>query len=227
MMSETYRQASVTGAGQVEADPANRLFGRQTIRRLPAEAVRDSLLVLSGQLNRKGGGPGVLPPFPPGVAVDPKVWSVSPDPADHRRRSIYLFVRRNLRFPVLDVFDSPDTNVSCARRDDGVSAPQALHLLNDREIRGQARRLAESLLSTHRTDDAALAEAYRRVLNRDSEPGERERLLDFLANQTALLAVQAVPGESQWPEGVSQARGEAWTDLCHSLFNLNEFIYVD
>ena len=99
-------------------DPENRALWCFPRRRLDAEVIRDALLLVSGQLVQQAGGPGVRPPLPQEL-VDTLLkdqWPVSPQPADHYRRSIYVFARRNLRLPILEAFDRPDANASCSRR---------------------------------------------------------------------------------------------------------------
>ncbi|MBW3543270.1 MAG: DUF1549 and DUF1553 domain-containing protein, partial [Planctomycetes bacterium] len=125
-------------------DPENRLFWRMNRRRLEGEAIRDALLFVSDRLTQRRGGPGVRPPLPPELLVTllKDQWPVTPDEVDHRRRSVYLFVRRNLRYPILSVFDQPDTNASCAVRGRSTTAPQALVLLNSELTLDCAQELA-------------------------------------------------------------------------------------
>src|SRR5205814_6873010 len=112
-------------------DPDNRLLARMNRKRMEGEAIRDAMLSAAGRLSLRRGGPGVRPPLPAEVAatlLNTKQWIVSPDAEDHRRRSIYLFVRRNLRYPLFDAFDRPDTNASCPRRHPSTLPPQSLIL---------------------------------------------------------------------------------------------------
>ena len=106
-------------------------------RRLDAEGVRDAMLAVSGELNPKMGGPGVLAPlekevedliFTEAEVVD--LWPEDRDPREHLRRSLYLFRKRNVRYPLLESFDSPDTQFPCPRRETSTHALQALNLLN-------------------------------------------------------------------------------------------------
>ena len=82
-------------------DPENLFFGRMNRQRLEGEVIRDSLLAVSGRLNLDLGGPGVFPPIPAEALKGSKGWTTSPDPKDVARRSVYIFSRRNLRFPFL------------------------------------------------------------------------------------------------------------------------------
>src|SRR5687767_5501357 len=99
---------------------------------------RDAELAVRGLLNLKMGGPGVFPPLPAESKVGTKAWPVTVDPAEHIRRSLYILVRRNVLYPLLETFDSPDTNLSWARREVSTTAPQALALLNSAESRASA-----------------------------------------------------------------------------------------
>src|SRR5262245_57568643 len=133
--------------------------------RLEGEAVRDALLAASGRLDRRLGGPSVFPPLPAG-AEGIKGWSVSPDPRDHGRRSVYVFARRNLRFAFLEAFDLPDSNLSCPKRERSTTATQALALLNAPEVADAARALAARVSREADTQEGHVALAYRLVLGR-------------------------------------------------------------
>ena len=109
-----------------------RLLWHRRRQRLDGEAIRDAMLVAAGQLSPRRGGPGIRPPLPAEITETllKDQWKVSGDDEDHRRRSIYLFVRRNLRYPIFDVFDRPDTMASCAMRHESTTATQSLTQLN-------------------------------------------------------------------------------------------------
>jgi hypothetical protein len=108
-------------------------------------------------------------------------WIVSPDSEDHRRRSIYLFVRRNLRYPLFDAFDRPDTNASCPRRNRSTIAPQALILLNSEFSLDAARHLAGFVFAhAGNSYDDQIKLAYRRVLGRLPTPEESMVAVRFL-----------------------------------------------
>src|SRR5262249_58565746 len=94
-----------------------------------------------GGLNGEVGGPGWLPPLPAGVETRGG-WRKDEDPSEANRRSVYVFVRRNTRYPMFEVFDMPDTHESCPRRNATVTAPQALELLNNELVLDWSRSLA-------------------------------------------------------------------------------------
>jgi hypothetical protein len=232
--SATYRQSSTPDERALAEDPENTLYGRMFRRRLEGEAVRDALLAASGQLDRRVGGPSVFPDLPPGIETRGG-WSRSPAESDRNRRSLYVFVRRNLKYPLFDAFDAPDTNVTCPERNISVNAPQALMLMNSELILDTARHLAGRVLAG--ADDRAdlpglVRAAYRLTLGRHAEAPEVDRGVAFLEAQPALLSARAEDARSlglpaPMPEGHDLAQGAALVDYCHVLINLNEFVFVD
>src|SRR5206468_8605982 len=121
------------------------------------------------RLSDASGGPGIMAPLPNeliGTLLKGQ-WKTSSNEDDHRRRSVYLFVRRNLRYPLFDAFDRPDTNASCPRRNVSTTAPQSLMLLNSQFSLASARDLAGFV--NQRADgsvDEQINLAYRRTLTR-------------------------------------------------------------
>ncbi|HMC65831.1 MAG TPA: DUF1549 and DUF1553 domain-containing protein, partial [Gemmataceae bacterium] len=113
LTSATYRQSTRISPEAVSTDPSNALLCRMNRLRLEGEIIRDSLLAVSGRLKGTLGGPGVFPPVPAEALQGTTAWKVSADPRDHVRRSVYIFARRNLRFPFLEAFDLPDSTLSC------------------------------------------------------------------------------------------------------------------
>lgn len=191
------------------ADPDNRWLARGRRRRLEAEAIRDAMLAVSGELNRKQGGPGVFAPLPDAVASTllENQWPVTENEAEHARRSIYMFARRNLRAPLLEAFDKPDSNLSCPRRSATTIAPQALHLLNSEFALKRANRFAARIEQSSDHNDVRIEQAYLVALGRLPMAHETTACMQFLSGTDAT--------ESKWPA------------LCHALLNLNEFVYVD
>ncbi|MDR3637401.1 MAG: DUF1549 and DUF1553 domain-containing protein [Isosphaeraceae bacterium] len=232
--SATYRQSSVPSAKSLADDPENALVTRMFRRRLEGEAVRDALLAVSGELDRRVGGPSVFPDLPPGVETRGG-WDRSASAADRNRRSVYVFLRRNLKYPLFDSFDAPDTNVTCPERNVSVNAPQALMLLNSSLVLDHARALAGRVLEEvqERHEPAQLvARAYRLAFGRQPDDGERQRGVRFLEEQSGLVSERAGhPGASALPrpspDGYDRAQGTALVDFCHALLNLNEFVFID
>ena len=202
LLSATYRQSSSVSPAARAADPENKCYSRMSRVRLEGETIRDSLLAISGQLNPQMGGPGVFPPIPKEIFAGAKGWPVNEKASDYSRRSIYVFSRRNLRFPFLEVFDAPDSNLSCPVRERSTTAPQALTLLNAEEVMTAAQLTADRLKREAASADDQIVLAYRLTLARAPTSREAAIARDFL--------VQA-PLE----------------EFCRALFNLNDFIYVE
>jgi hypothetical protein len=202
LLSATYRQSSRPDPVALKQDPANRLLSRMNRVRLEGEIIRDSLLAVAGRLSQKMGGPGVRPPVPAETLRGSAGWKASPDPHDHVRRSVYIFARRNLRFPFLEAFDLPDSNLSCPKREHSTTGPQALALLNSFDVIQAAQGLAARITFPAKTAEERIVFLYRLTLGR--RPSETEqRLSRRFLKETSL------------------------TDLCRALFNVNEFIYID
>jgi len=221
LMSETYQQRSdgvmeywgngpqlnpqhsSTPTLQYSIDPENRLLWRMNRLRLEGEVIRDSLLAISGQLNPGMGGPGIFPPVPKAVVAGSKGgWPRNDHARDDSRRSVYIFARRNLRFPFLEVFDAPDSNLSCPVRERSTTAPQSLTLLNADEVTTAAALTAARLEKEARTTDEQVKLAYRLALGR--KPSEKELSIarEFLAKSPL-------------------------HEFCRALFNLNDFVYAE
>lgn len=237
LLSSTYRQASRPGhavqfeqtlqqiaetfATSTAEDPQNRLLTRQNRRRLEAEAIRDSLLACSLQLSRRKGGRGVMPPLPLEIrkSIRKDHWKVSQHREDHHRRSVYLFVRRNLRFPFLEVFDRPDTNASCPDRVESTIAPQSLALLNSELSMDSAAKLASYIQQQTNDQGKQIRLCFVQTLGRLPDELEFKSCVEFLA----LMGSDNATNEEK--NGESPQSG--LKSLCLSLFNLNEFIYID
>lgn len=228
--SSTYRQAS---GPFPDSDPKNRYLSRFPRKRLTGEELRDAMFAASDSLNFAAGGPGVRPPLPTELTrtLLRDQWKVAEREADHYRRSIYVFARRNLRYPVFEVFDRPDANASCPDRTRSTTAIQSLHLLNSQMALDAARRLAGSVLSTAKTRPEQIEMAFLRVLNRHPEPSELEELSAFVEQQATLLVAESRAGTLAVPipptDSVSPHDAAAMVDLCLAMWNLNEFLYVD
>lgn len=196
-----------------QRDPTAELLSRFPRRRLDGEAIRDAMLLVAGQLNLKAGGPGVRPPLPSELTgtLLKNQWKVTPDPSEHNRRSIYVFARRNLRYPIFEVFDRPSANSSCAARVESTTAPQSLHLLNSEFSLKIASEFAASITADHAEQSGRIDAAFRRALGRPAEPGERAIAVQFLARHAE----------------VTDSSTDPLTHLCLSLLNSNEFVFID
>jgi hypothetical protein len=208
VMSKTYRQSSsgAASAAAVEKDPDNRWLWRFNRRRLEAEELRDAMLAASGALSEKIGGPSVMVPIDADLVkalYKPSQWQVTQDASEHNRRSVYLMAKRNLRLPFFEVFDQPDTQVSCPRRESSTHAPQALELLNGAIANGQAEKFAARLAREAGPDPVKQADlAWKLAAGRLPSATERQMAVAFLKSQPA-------------------------REFALAMFNLNGFLYVE
>jgi hypothetical protein len=228
MLSNVYQESSASQTQAAQIDPDNKLMWRFERRRMEGEAIRDSMLFVSGLLNPKMGGPGVFPPLPDGVTRGSKYlgWPTEKNPADGNRRSVYVFVKRNLRYPLFEAFDFPDTHESCARRFATVNPTQPLALMNDELVRGWATALASRVLNDQGLmPEQQVERAFRIVFNRAPKDEERKTILEFLDKQAAEIGARIAKPATV--TGMDPARTAAFVDLCQALLNSNEFEYVN
>jgi len=228
--SATYRQSNKPDAKLATDDPENTLFGRTNRRRLDAEGVRDAMLAVSGELNSRIGGPGVLAPlekevkdliFTEAEVVD--LWPEDRDPSEHARRALYLFRKRNVRYPLFDAFDAPDTQSACPRRATSTHALQALTLLNSEFAAGRARALAGRVLRDGGTSTVdRVRRAYQIVLAREPQPFEIERAKSFLATQADKIRQD----NREAAGAAASSEAGAWVDFALAMLNSNDFLYV-
>jgi hypothetical protein len=208
VLSSTYRQASRSPDAVLarQKDPKNRLLWQFPRRRLSAEELRDAMLSAAGRLNLKPGGESVIIPVEKDLVnllYDPKQWQVTADETEHDRRSIYLLAKRNLRLPFTQVFDQPDLQISCPRRETSTHALQALEMLNGKTANRLAEAFALRLEREAGPDPARQVElAFLLTTGRPPTPAERSLSLRFLEEQPL-------------------------REFALAMFNLNGFLYVD
>jgi hypothetical protein len=212
MLSNTYQMSSLSNEANAKLDADNRYLWRMNRRRLEAEMLRDSVLSVAGSINLKMGGPPVIPPLTPEEMAglkDASQWPVGLDKTEYTRRSVYLYVKRSFRMPLFEVFDMPDTSFSCERRNVTTVAPQALALMNNDFVLEQARYFAERLIRDSGENPANWIDAaWQASMARPAVDAERQDALRFLQQQ------QTSP-----KEGLAH--------LCLTIFNMNEFAYID
>jgi len=228
--SSTYRQASDHNDVSAKADARNRLLWKFPRQRLEGEVIRDAMLAVAGVLNTKVGGPSVMPELPEGMPAPRGGWKLS-DEEDRNRRSVYIFVRRNSRYPMLEAFDMPDTHESCGRRNVTITAPQALTLLNDKTVLDQARAFAGRVIREGGPDlRGQIDRAYELAYARRPDGSERDTVQTFFERQAGIVAKRAAAGQKiALPvgeiRGLDAAHAAALVDFCHMLLNSNEFVY--
>jgi mono/diheme cytochrome c family protein len=228
--SSTYRQSSRQRPELESIDAGNRLLARQRRLRVEAEVIRDIALDAGALLSARLGGPSVFPEQPPGVLdgrAVPATWTTSPG-ADRYRRGLYTWVWRLTPYPMLRLFDAPDAATACTRRDRSNTPVQALTLLNDPTFVECARGLARRVAMKGGSDEECLDRAFRICLSRPPSPREAELLLRLFAEQARELsanrdaATTIVGGHRTVDADV--AHQAAWTLVCRTLLNLDEFM---
>jgi hypothetical protein len=208
VLSSTYRQSSrhPDAKPALQQDPSDRSLWHFPRRRLTAEEVRDSMLMIAGRLNLKVGGPSVVVPVDNDLVkllYAPSQWTVTPDPKEHDRRSVYLVAKRNLRLPFMEVLDLPDAATSCSRRESSTHALQSLELLNGTLANNLAESFADRLRKEAGADAKAQVElAYKLATGRVPSAKEKELAVKFLKTQSL-------------------------KEFALAVFNLNAFLYVN
>jgi hypothetical protein len=210
VLSRTYMQSAAFNEAAAKIDPENKLMWRFNRRRLEGEVIRDAALSAAGLLNTKMGGPGVFPPRPLEKSSY-NIWKPDEDPLEANRRSVYVFVRRNARYPMFEAFDMPDTHESCSRRQQTVSVTQSLSLLNDDLVLNWAKAMgARARNDGGMSEDAQIERAFRIAFGRQPTDREMASSRGFFERQSAIASPDA-----------------ALVDLCHVLLNSNEFLYLE
>jgi mono/diheme cytochrome c family protein len=196
VMSATYRQSAAFDAAKMKADPQNKLHWRRTPRRLEAEAIRDSLLKVSGLLDSRMHGAGTL---------DIRM----------KRRSIYFMIKRSKLIPSMQLFDSPEPLVSQGNRHATIIAPQALMFMNNAQVREAALALATQFEKLP-GNAAAISSGYQTIIGRKPTATELKSISAFIDTQE----------NSYKKANQNNVRKLALADMAQVLFGLNEFIYV-
>ena len=205
MTSEAYRMASAfEHEADREKDPQNQYLWRFNARRLDAEIVRDNILAASGGINLAVGGPPVFPPLPKGLLTEAShgIWKTEEEGPGVWRRSVYVYRKRGLAFPMFQVFDLPEQNVTAAARYVSTVPTQALTLLNDTFVLRHAQLFADRVKKDAGDDPVKQVDlAYRIALTRPPTQTELAMALETVQKQSLV-------------------------DLTDVLFNVNEFVYM-
>jgi Protein of unknown function (DUF1553)/Protein of unknown function (DUF1549)/Planctomycete cytochrome C len=216
VLSETYQQQSAVRSRESEIDPQNLLFHRQNIRRLEGEAIRDSILAISGRLDSTQFGPSVpvhLTPFMQG-----RGRPGTSGPLDGAgRRSIYIAVRRNFLSPMMLAFDTPIPLGTVGRRNVSNVPAQALILMNDPFVAEQAQAWAKKLLADKEASpEVRITRMYDEAFARKPTAEESLAALAFLESQAREYGLSGAGDDER-----------VWADLGHVLFNIKEFILIE
>lgn len=240
LLSSVYRQSSDYRADAYKADPDNKLLAVFPRRRLDAEQIRDSLLVASGRLEDKIGGPAVFPPLPDNVIAGDNLfdnnplWKVSKNTRDYDRRSLYVFSRRSVPFPMLEVFDQANSQLVHSKRDVTTTPLQALTLFNNETVFSWSQALAGRVINeAGSTETAEFDRLYQILFSRDADKAEKVALHQYLGHQEHAIKARSVDGKFalSTPTGLKATVGQdpihlaAFVDLVHTVANANEFSY--
>ncbi len=205
MTSDAYqRESQFDDESNLAKDPENRLNWRFRLQRLDAEVLRDSILAVSGALNREMFGKPVFPKLQAEFMAQTKegIWLDQEDGPEVWRRSIYIYRKRGLPFPFLDVFDLPNQNISCGARNVSTVPTQALALMNDEFVLRQAKLFANRLA--------------------EARPGDSTKQVELAYR----LALDRTPADEELRLGVDFLKQHKLADFAHVMLNLNEFLYV-
>jgi hypothetical protein len=210
--SAAYRQSSAATDRAATVDPDNRWLSRFPLRRLDAEAVRDSMLSVSGEITERMYGPYV-----PGSTDEEGAVVVREDQEGAHRRSLYLQQRRTQVNSMLDLFDAPTIVSNCPVRGTSTVPLQSLALLNSNFVRARAVAMATAAFKTPATSsgsggDDPICQAIARTFGRQPSVAERAASSQFIEKQSALYGAKADP---------------AWRDFCQMLLASNAFFYVE
>jgi hypothetical protein len=222
--SNAYRQDSAVDAHNpiqargLAVDRGNILLWHANRRRLEGEALRDSMLALSGELNLRMFGPSSRPILPAGVSK--YAWKADVNPPERHRRSIYVLAQRNQRYPLFEAFDLPDMHNSCPCRTKTTTAPQSLVLLNSRPVLRRAGEWARRLRASCGEDDSRLVlTVFAAAWGRPAASDEVERGRGFLERTAKQNRAEGMSPEA--------AHALAVEMFCHALMCTNEFAYID
>ena len=246
LLSSVYRQSSDNREDAYKADPENKLLAVYPRRRMDAEEIRDSILLASGKLNDKVGGLSVFPPLPKGLGKGDNgftqlpLWVVSKDPDDWTRRSLYVFTRRSVAYPMLANFDMASSQQVHSKRDVTTTPLQALTLYNDELVFLWSQALAGRVVHEVGYDPGKQIErVYQILFSREPDRYEKSTLQAFLRDHEKVIEEGAAKdgklelaqpalvktsfkGSDAPPDPVREA---AFVDLVHALVNSNEFAY--
>jgi hypothetical protein len=213
MLTKAYGRSSSLVESASTADPDNIWLSRANVRRLQGEAIRDSMLVASNSLDRKMFGRSVpihITPFMTGRGR-PK----DSGPVDGKgRRSIYIETRRNFLSPMMLAFDTPAPFNAIGMRTVSNVPAQALIMMNDPLVLEQAKRFADQVLKEESETESRIRAIWMKALSRNPKDSELKNSIAFLQRQAKQLEVEA-------------DSPKVWHDLCHVVFNLKEYIYLN
>lgn len=233
VLSSVYRQSSDYRETVARKDPQNQWLAAFPGKRMEAEQIRDSLLVASGKLDDRIGGPSVYAPLPDGLEAG-QFWSSDKADQEPNRRSLYIFTRRSIPYPMLDSFDMASSQQVHSARDVTTTPLQALTLYNDDQVFQWSQALAARVINEGGTDTSAqLNRLFEILFARKPDAEEQKTLLSFLESHEKVILEKAAEGKFSIavPTGLKDSkiqnpiRAAAFVDLVHTVANSNDFVY--
>jgi hypothetical protein len=222
LTSTAYRQGSLFDTKKHGTDPDNLLLSRFPLRRLDADAIRDSVLKVSGRLNPAPFGP------PDDIEAKPDGEVIAKESAEGLRRSIYLLHRRSKPVTMLEAFDAPQLRPNCLRRTRSTVPSQALQMMNSGVIRTSSQYMAGRVIDAAGDDPAKQVErVYLAALSRSPSESERADGVSTLTHMTEAWMRRLEEGTPPMEPKKTKARWLALATLCHTVLNSGEFLYID
>lgn len=218
VLSSAFQMDSVAGNPEMDQkDAGNVLLHKMRVRRLEGESIRDAILKVSGRLDPTPFGPSEkihLTSFMTGRGRPGKSGELD----GGRRRSIYVEVRRNFLSPFLTTFDTPIPFTTFGRRAQSNVPAQSLILMNDPFVLQQSEAWAERVIAMEGSFASKLTYMYETALGRLPTSREMEAAREFVVGQQSDMATGK--------QDAGEVEKRLWTDLCHVIFNIKEFIYI-
>ena len=219
VLSRTYRLSSNHSPANAQIDPANERLWRASVRRLDAESLRDSMLLISGKLNLTPPTGSVITSF------QDREFNSQVFPSDEQltsaHRSVYLLIARYWLPDMLREFDFADPSLVTGKRTERTMASQSLFLMNSSFVTEQAKLIAAEVLSQPESDRAAAA--FRKILLRKPTDAESNGLSELARN----LAEPAPTSESAATAPLdNEALAAGWATACQTLLMTAEFRYL-
>jgi len=233
LLSSVYRQSSEYREDVAKADPQNTFLATFPRIRLDAEQIRDSLLVASGTLVDKVGGPSVFAQVPEGLNAG-NLWQASKNAEDHHRRSLYIFTRRSVPYPMLETFNMASSQEVHSQRVVTTTPMQALTLYNSDQVFEWSQALAGRVIrEAGASESSQLDRLYEILYARTPDKTEKATLLSFLDSHAKVIREKGKDGKLSiaLPTGVpswdarNPLRDAAFVDLVHTVANSNDFAY--
>ncbi|MDP8245091.1 MAG: PSD1 and planctomycete cytochrome C domain-containing protein [Candidatus Hinthialibacter antarcticus] len=213
LLTNAYQMSNLASPSALDADPLNQYVHHIPVRRLEAESIRDAMLAVSGRLEPELFGPSVAPHLTPYMDGRGRPGESGPLDGDGRR-SIYINVRRNFMTPLFVAFDYPPPISAIGKRGSSTVPAQALTLLNNEFVYQQAETWAQRILADGPRDPRKrIQQMYLDAFSRLPEPNETQALMEFIEQQSKRYD--------------DKDDIQLWRDVCHALFNVMEFIFVN